>query len=93
MPEGYTEFERFEDAGDTTICYVDDSGHLLSFSYLQNSVDSAWYIDVENAAKHSAHVGLVPAEVFIFRAPDVSNVIVWKSEDNNTLFRITAFLE
>lgn len=93
LPDGYIEVQAFEDSGNTTICYKDNAGHILTFSYLQNSAESAWYIDAENSVQHPISIGSAPGEIFIYNNPDTANVITWEAEDGSMAFHISAFLE
>ena len=89
IPEGYT--LDAVDAWDNnkTVCYIDDQGHWLRFSYVygyRSGLHGIGYL--EAVEKKSISVDDKLFEVYVSLTGNESNGVVWYSQDESIIFEI-----
>lgn len=92
IPEGYEEVERFSFDGCTTVCYANEAGEMLKFSFISNSSGAYWFIDKANTTEQVVDVGGVRADFYRSNSPDAASAIVWMSPDGSAAFYLSGFL-
>lgn len=93
IPDGYEEISITDIDGCITVCYTNETGQIITFSYAPSSTETYWLIDKANTTIHSAYVENTPADIFISNTSEIANVVVWTSPNDNTAFYISAFLD
>ena len=92
IPEGYTEWDRIEVGGSTVVCYSNEEGNLLKFSFMSSSSGGNWFIETSNCTEQSIQVGDVSGDLYLANSPDESNTLVWTSSDGEAAFCLSGFL-
>ena len=93
VPEGYVLVNSFEADNRVFFLYVDTSGQVMQFTYMNGSDNISMLIGGGDYEERHVAVGNFQAEILLSNDSTDSNAIVWKSEDGNVMFSITSFLE
>ncbi len=90
LPEGYYEKEITETEGMNIAIYHNDMGNQIAFMSSSGTDAISLFISDENAEE--VMVGKQKADYYRAEAEDENSVIVWQSEDGETIFCISANL-
>ena len=91
LPEGLTEYAppKHTDSGGS-VKYVDADGWYYRLSYTYASEDSEFWVHSQTAEFQTVSVHGRNADLYIPTVPDESPAIVWFSEDETTMFIVSA---
>lgn len=92
LPDGFFENDRMESNGNAVVIYQNESGEVIQFSYSQGDDSISLFLESSASDVQTVRIENVDAEFYLSGNSDVSNALVWKSEDGNTFFCITATL-
>lgn len=92
LPDGFFESDRMESDGNAVVIYQNKSGEIIQFTYSQGDDSISLFLESNTSDVQIVRVGNVDAEFYLSSDPDISNGLVWKSEDGNTFFCITSTL-
>ncbi len=92
VPEGYTLLNTVEQENGKLYIFAND-GAILRFSYTYGGEGCSLFIEAENYDISAAAVGQFPADVYIARNSDETNMIVWQDPSEGVLFFLSARLD
>lgn len=92
LPDGFSEVNRMEADGNAVVVYQDISDDMIQFSYSQGDDAISLFVENNSFEVQTVWIKNVEAEFYLSNDPDAANVLIWKSEDDNTVFCITADL-
>lgn len=91
LPNGYSEIDRLTIDGGRTVIYS-NGNDLIQFAYSNGTAAASLFIGDFAEDVQTVQVGNVYAKFYQSRDDSGTNTIVWLSEQNDTLFSITAAL-
>lgn len=90
LPDGYSELRVNASETRTVVVYANEAGELIRFSFIRDSEETDWFIDVSRADIKKATVNGKNADLLIAHNPKESNAIAWISD--GTAFYVTGFV-
>lgn len=90
LPDGYSELRVNASKTRTVVVYANEAGDLIRFSFIRNSEETDWFIDVSQAGIKKATVNGNEADLFIAHDPGEANAIAWISD--GSAFYVTGFV-
>lgn len=91
IPDGYREFRVNASERRTVVIYDNEAGEIIRFSFIQDSDETDWFIDISHAGIKSATVNGNKANLLITHNSEDANAITWISDD--TAFYVTGFVD
>lgn len=91
LPLGYSKLDYYELASSTVTLYTDQSGHLIQFSYAKGEDATSLFVQPDCAKLNTITLGNIQADFYEAHDPEHASVLVWRSENNEYLFCISAF--
>ena len=92
LPDGFFETNRMESKGNAVVIYQNGSGKTIQFTYSQGDDSISLFLESNTSDVQIVRIGNIDAEFYLSSDPDISNGLVWQSEDRNTFFCITSTL-
>jgi hypothetical protein len=92
LPDGFFEINRMESKGNAVVIYQNESGKTIQFTYSQGDDSISLFLESSTSDVQIVRIGNIDAEFYPSSDPDISNGLVWQSEDGNTFFCITSTL-
>lgn len=92
LPDGFFETNRMESKGNAVVIYQNGSGKIIQFTYSQGDDSISLFLESNTSDVQIVRIGNIDAEFYLSSDPDISNGLVWQSEDRNTFFCITSTL-
>ena len=96
LPESFDDYSLLtavDEENGKTFVYINANGEILQFSYLRGSNKESIYLEISNYDVYTDELGNYSADIYIAKNAYESNVIVWHSYEENTLFAISAFAD
>lgn len=93
VPEGYALLTSFDEENKITYIYVDATGQMMQFNYMHGDDNRSLLIGGGDYEQKYVTVGSMQAEVLLAKTSEHSNAVIWKSEDGNIIFAISAFVD
>lgn len=87
--DGYTLLDVIDNGDGKLYLYVNEQGQLLKFQYIYGG-DTSLFLDVEDFQHLTGKVGGYHADIYIAPNEEQNSAIIWYSQENNTLFHISA---
>ena len=92
LPDGFFEANRMESERNAVVIYQNESGKTIQFIYSQGDDSISLFLENNTSVVQIVRIGNIDAEFYLSSNPDLSNGLVWQSEDGNTIFCITSTL-
>lgn len=92
IPEGYTEYDVYQDGNFYSRSYANAGGKLLTLEYsIGNSGEI--FLGTTDTEKKTVYVHGKPAEFYRATSSSVSSTIVWQDEETKTMLFLSGFFE
>lgn len=75
-----------ESKGNAVVIYQNGSGKTIQFTYSQGDDSISLFLESNTSDVQIVRIGNIDAEFYLSSDPDISNGLVWQSEDRNTFF-------
>lgn len=92
LPEGYSFQQEIEDPFGKLILYSNSESQRLTFSYLDQSIDTVFLAEGVEYIQHHPVVNGAVADVYLATDENESNAIVWVDSKTETLLYITGYV-
>ena len=80
VPNEYQLFDRYENAEMLTEIYVDDAGHMLTFSVMSPGYDTSIYVfSDEDKVEEPVSIGELAADLYLSKDPGEASMITWQA--------------
>ena len=93
VPDGYHELNIIEKADGKLCLYINESGHILQFTYAYGAKANNLFIKTEDYEQYSGFVNSLPADIYIAIKEGETSVIVWQDVPAGVLLQIFAFAD
>ena len=92
LPEGYSFQQEIEDPFGKLILYSNSESQRLTFSYLDQSIDTVFLAEGVEYIQHHPVVNGAVADVYLAPDENESNAIVWVDSKTETLLYVTGYV-
>lgn len=92
LPTGFVEANRLETDGNSVVIYQDALGDIIQFSYSQGDDAISLFVQDENTEVEVVWIGNIQGELYRSNDSDMTDALVWVSEDNSVVFCISSTL-
>ena len=93
VPEGYRELNVIDKADGRLCLYLNDSGHVLQFTYTYGVENSSLFIKTEDYMHYMGLVNKLSADIYIPLKESETSVIIWEDPHTGVLFEIFAMAD